>query len=122
MVRLANGKGTGMSVDEGLVERIRAVIDVSGGLVEKRMFGGLAFLLHGNMALGVIGSDLIVRVGADAYSAALEESGARPFDMTGRPMRGWVVVGPEATTEDGELERWLARGVAHAASLPPKAP
>lgn len=66
-----------MPFDEGLAERIRAVVDVDDGLAEKRMFGGLAFLLHGNMTVGVVGSDLIVRVGADAYEAALEASGTR---------------------------------------------
>jgi TfoX N-terminal domain len=85
------------------------------------MFGGIAFMVAGNMACGVIGEDLIVRVGRDLSGALIEsEDGARKFDMTGRPMRDWVLVAPEATADDGDLERWVRRGEEFAASLPPK--
>jgi TfoX/Sxy family transcriptional regulator of competence genes len=109
-----------MAYDEGLATRVREVIGGQPGLAEKRMFGGLAFLLNGNMACGVRGEDLMVRVAADDADAALEERGARPFDMTGRPMKGWLLVTPEGHAEDDDLRRWLERGLAHAGSLPPK--
>lgn len=109
-----------MAVDEGLEERVRLLLEPLGPVGEKRMFGGLAFLIGGNMAALIIGSELVARIGPDAYEAALNEPGTRPFDFTGRPMRGWVVVTPEALSEDPELEAWLRRGVAYAASLPEK--
>lgn len=90
------------------------------GITEKRMFGGIAFLLCGNMAVGVTGDDLMVRVGPDATDAALARPGARIFDMTGRPMRGWIVVAAEAVAQDEELGAWVDEGHGFAASLPPK--
>jgi TfoX/Sxy family transcriptional regulator of competence genes len=111
-----------MAYDEGLATRVRDTIGDRPGLAEKRMFGGLAFLVHGNMACGVRGDDLIVRVAADTADAALEEPGARPFDLTGRPMKGWLLVTADGHAEDDDLRRWVDRGVAYAGSLPPKAP
>ncbi|MFF4359354.1 TfoX/Sxy family protein [Streptomyces sp. NPDC001604] len=109
-----------MAYDEGLAERIRQHLGADPGVAEKRMFGGIAFLLHGNMAVGVIGDDLMVRVGPDATDAALARPGARLFDMTGRPMRGWVVVDSSAVTEDETLGEWIDEGYGFAAGLPPK--
>ena len=109
-----------MTYDEGLAERIRQHLGDDPGVAEKRMFGGIAFLLHGNMAVGVTGDDLMVRVGPDATDAALARPGARLFDMTGRPMRGWVVVDPSAVTEDEALGEWIDEGYAFAAGLPAK--
>lgn len=86
------------------------------------MFGGLAFTLRGNMCVGVLGDDLLVRVGPDAYDAALTEPGARVFDFTGRPSRGMVVVGGVAVEDDEGLGAWVDAGVAFATSLPAKAP
>jgi hypothetical protein len=106
-----------MAYDEGLATRVREVLGDRPGLVEKQMFGGLAFLVGGNMACGVRGEDLIVRVAADA---ALGEPGARPFDLTGRPMKGWLLVDPDGHAEDEDLRRWVDRGLAYAGSLPPK--
>ena len=82
-----------MAYDEGLAQRIRERLGAEPGVTEKRMFGGIAFLLHGNMAVGVSGDDLMVRVGPDRTDAALARPGTRLFDMTGRPMRGWILVG-----------------------------
>lgn len=104
-----------MAFDEVLADRVRDLT----GLPDKRMFGGIAFLLSGNMAVGVIGDDLIVRVGPAAYDALVAEPGARPFDMTGRPMSGWLVVAGDVLDEE-LLPVWVDRGVAFAASLPPK--
>jgi TfoX/Sxy family transcriptional regulator of competence genes len=109
-----------VAYDEGLATRVRDVIGDRPGVDEKKMFGGLAFLLNGNMACGVRGDDLMVRVAADAADAALREPGARLFDMTGRPMKGWLLVAPDGHAEDDDLRRWVDRGLAHAGSLPPK--
>jgi TfoX/Sxy family transcriptional regulator of competence genes len=109
-----------MAYNERLAARVRDMIGEQPGLAEKQMFGGLAFLLHGNMACGVRGDDLIVRVAADAADAALGEPGVRPFDLTGRPMKGWLLVDADGHAEDDDLCRWVDRGLAHASSLPPK--
>ncbi|MFI8519224.1 TfoX/Sxy family protein [Streptomyces sp. NPDC085481] len=109
-----------MAYDEGLAERIRARLGADPAISEKRMFGGLAFLHEGNMAVGVIGDELMVRVGPDATGAALDRPGARAFDFTGRPMRGWVVVASSALSEDEALDAWIEEGDSFAASLPPK--
>ncbi|MDX3757984.1 TfoX/Sxy family protein [Streptomyces sp. AK02-04a] len=108
-----------MAYDEGLAERIRERLGADPDIAEKRMFGGIAFLHCGNMAVGVSGDDLMVRVGPDAADEALARPGARVFDMTGRPMRGWVVAG-SAVAEDEALGEWIDEGHAFAASLPPK--
>ena len=109
-----------MAYDEGLATRVRDVLGDRPGLAEKKMFGGLAFLLHGNMACGVRGDDLIVRVAAEVADAAQGEPGTRPFDLTGRPMNGWLLVDAGGHAEDEDLRRWVDRGVAYASSLPAK--
>ncbi|MER7182280.1 TfoX/Sxy family protein [Streptomyces hyaluromycini] len=109
-----------MAYDEGLAERIRQHLGSEPDITEKRMFGGIAFLHSGNMAVGVTGDDLMVRVGPEATDAALARPGARIFDMTGRPMRGWVVVAGSAVAEDEALSEWIGQGHAFAASLPSK--
>ena len=86
-----------MAYDEGLATRVREVLGDQPGLVEKQMFGGLAFLVQGNMACGVRGEDLIMRVAADAAEVASGEPGVRPFDLTGRPMKGWLLVAADGT-------------------------
>jgi hypothetical protein len=111
-----------MAYDEGLASRVREMLGDQSGLAEKRMFGGLAFLVHGNMACGVRGEDLIVRLAADAVESVQAQPGVRPFDLTGRPMKGWLLVAADGHAEDDDLRRWVNRGVAYAASLPPKAP
>jgi len=109
-----------MAFDEGLATRVRDLVADEAGLSEKKMFGGLAMLLHGNMAVGVHGDGLLVRSDPAAQDELLAEPGARVFDMTGRPMKGWLVVDPEGCAEDVDLKRWVARGVTYARSLPPK--
>jgi TfoX/Sxy family transcriptional regulator of competence genes len=109
-----------VAFDEGLAERVRGVLDARSDVDERKMFGGIAYLVAGNMACGVMGEDLMVRM-TPAHAEALEtEPGARRFDMGGRPMKGWLLVAPEVTADDGDLERWVRRGEAFAASLPPK--
>lgn len=84
------------------------------------MFGGIGFLMHGNMACGVHGTDLIVRVGPDRYKESLAADQTKEFDMTGRPMTGWIVVMPAGYAEDKSLRSWISHGVDYALSLPPK--
>ena len=109
-----------MAYDEGLAERIRGVLDARSDVDERKMFGGIGFLVAGNMACGVMRDDLMVRMEPDAAAALESEPGVRRFDMGGRPMKGWLLVAPEATADDGDLERWVRRGEEFAASLPPK--
>jgi len=109
-----------MAYDEGLARRVRAILADEPGLVEKKMFGGVGFMLNGNMACGVNKDDLIVRVGPDSYEQAMIRPHARPFDFTGRLMKGWVMIGPEGASADDDLRDWVADGVNFARSLPPK--
>ena len=111
-----------MAYDEGLATRVRDVLGDRPGLAEKKMFGGLAFLLHGNMACGVRGDDLIVRVAAEVADAAQGEPGTRPFDLTGRPMKGWILVAPDRTSDEAGLAEWVEAGAGYAASLPSNRP
>ena len=104
-----------MAYDHALADRVRACLPPSA--TEQEMFGGIGFLINGNMACGVLGGDLIVRVGADAYDAALEESHVRPFDYTKRPMRGWVYVAPTGLTNEEDLADWVSRSIGFAGSL-----
>lgn len=109
-----------MAYDEGLAQRVREVLSERQDIAEKRMFGGLSFLLNGNMAVGVIGEELIVRVGPQAYEKALDDAYTRTFDFTGRAMSGWVVVEPDGLENDDELTDWVMRGVGFAGTLPGK--
>jgi hypothetical protein len=109
-----------MAFDEGLAQRVREAVEGVAGVEEKRMFGGIGFLVHGIMACGVLRDDLIVRVGPERYDAALARPHARLFDLTGRAMRGWVMVGPDGHESDEALSEWVGRGVAFASSLPAK--
>jgi TfoX/Sxy family transcriptional regulator of competence genes len=107
-----------VAYDEGLVQRVREHVEAEPGVSEKRMFGGIAFLVNGNMAVGVVKSELMVRVGPDAHAAALREPHARPMDFTKRPMKGFVFVGEAGLEDDAALDAWVRRGVGFAASLP----
>jgi hypothetical protein len=109
-----------MAYDKTLASRIRKSLKGKRFLTEKEMFGGVGFLIRGNVACGVIGSDMIVRVGPEAHAAALKEPHVRPFDFSGRPMKGWVFVGSAAVQREAGLKRWVERGLAFAAGLPPK--
>jgi TfoX/Sxy family transcriptional regulator of competence genes len=106
-----------MAFEETLAERIRAALDRP--VDERRMFGGIAFMVEGHMACGVIGDDLVLRLGPEGAARALEEPHVRPMDFTGRPSRTTVYVAPEGVREDRDLERWVAAAVAFAATLAP---
>jgi TfoX/Sxy family transcriptional regulator of competence genes len=109
-----------MAFDEGLAERIRELTAGETTLSERRMFGGLCFLASGNMCFGVLGDEIMVRVGKDAHTAALQRPHAREMDFTGRSMAGMVYVEAEGISEDVDLQAWLQRGLDFAGSLPPK--
>ena len=109
-----------MAFDEGLAERIREHTESDPSISERKMFGGLCFMSDGNMSFGVLGSEIMVRVGPDDYEAALKCPHAREMDFTGRSMRGMVYVDVDGISEDDGLHAWLQRGLTYARSLPPK--
>jgi TfoX/Sxy family transcriptional regulator of competence genes len=109
-----------VAFDEALAARVREALAENADISELQMFGGIAFLLSGNMAVGVSKEDLMVRIDPDDQEEALAHDGVRPFDMTGRPMKGWILVAPEATAEDSDLAQWITQGLDFAGSLPPK--
>ena len=109
-----------MAYDERLAQRVRSEMATREGLSEKWMFGGLAFMVHGSMALAIDKDRLMVRVGPDHYEASLNRPHAGPMDMTGRPMRGFVLVHPEGLDKKEDLQDWVKQGMAFALSLPPK--
>jgi TfoX/Sxy family transcriptional regulator of competence genes len=108
-----------MAYDEVLADRLRDRLRDTAGVAEKKMFGGLAFLTQGNMTVGVHGDDLIVRISPEATESALTQPGVRLFDITGRPMRGWILVAGDHL-DDADLDRWVAEAAAFVATLPPK--
>jgi TfoX/Sxy family transcriptional regulator of competence genes len=109
-----------MAYDETLAKRIRAILAERDDVTERKMFGGVAFMAHGNMCCGVSGEDLMVRLGEDGADSALDEPGARPMDFTGRPMKGYAFVGPAGTATDAALRDWVQRSLAFAGTLPAK--
>ena len=110
-----------MAYDEDLADRIRAVVAGEAGLAERKMFGGLAFLIGGNMAVGASSQGgLLLRVDPAATESLLDPPHVGPFEMRGRAMAGWLRVDAEAVRTDAGLRRWVGRGVAYARSLPPK--
>ncbi len=109
-----------MAYDEGLAQRVRESLPHGIEYTERKMFGGLCFLTCGNMCCGIVGEELMLRVGPDAYEAALAREHAREMDFTGRAMRGMVYVGVEALAEDSMLAEWLEIAATFAGSLRPK--
>jgi len=108
-----------MAYDEILADRLRDRLRDADGVAEKKMFGGLAFLTHGNMTVGVHGDELIVRLAREAVEAALARPGTRPFESRGRRMPNWVLVAGDHL-DDPDLDGWLAEAAAFVATLPPK--
>jgi TfoX/Sxy family transcriptional regulator of competence genes len=109
-----------MVFDEGLAQRVQVLISDQPGYEEKKMFGGIGFLIRGNMACGVIREDLIIRVGAEDYTDSLLKPNVELFDITGRAMTGWVIVKEPGYREDQALADWVLRSVAYARTLPAK--
>jgi len=110
-----------MAFDEKLAARIRTHLGKRKGLVEKKMFGGVAFLVNGNMTCGVHDKELIVRLAPEDTDKALARKNTRVFDLSGgRPMKGWILVDPAGLRTEQDLAEWVDTGVKYAASLPPK--
>jgi TfoX/Sxy family transcriptional regulator of competence genes len=109
-----------MAFSEALAERVRQRLARRKHVEEKRMFGGVGFLLHGNILVGVWKDSLIVRLGSDEGEEALLEPHVKEFDITGRAMKGWVLVGPEGVEGDDQLAGWIERATRFVRALPAK--
>jgi len=110
-----------VAYDPELADRIRVLVQHEDGLIEQRMFGGLAFLIHGNMAVAASSrGGLLLRVDPERTDDLVREDGAERFEMRGRRMNGWLHIGAEALDSELGLERWVATGVGYARSLPSK--
>jgi TfoX/Sxy family transcriptional regulator of competence genes len=109
-----------MAFDENLAERIRTALARKKNIDEKKMFGGLAFMLNGNLLVGVWKNSLIVRLGDEQGEEALLEPHVKPFDITGKPMKNWVLVQPEGIEDDHQLKDWIQRAVKFVGKMPGK--
>jgi TfoX/Sxy family transcriptional regulator of competence genes len=109
-----------MAFSESLAVRIRSALAGKRGISEKKMFGGIGFLLNGNLLVGVWKNSFIARLGQEAGEKALAEDFVRPFDITGKPMKRWVLVEPEGVESDEQLKGWIERAITFVASLPRK--
>ncbi|HEX3241871.1 MAG TPA: TfoX/Sxy family protein [Solirubrobacterales bacterium] len=109
-----------MAFDEALADRIRDLLGPRADVTERRMFGGIAFMVAGNMAVGIVGDDLMVRLDPADAERALSEPHTRPMDFTGKPAKNMVFVDAEGTASDADLAGWVDAGADFAASLPPK--
>ncbi len=109
-----------MAYSKSLVERIRHLLSRQRGVTEKKMFGSICFLLNGNLLVGVWKDSLIVRIGKDAYESALQEQHVTEFDVTGRPMKGWVMVDPDGIDSDHQLSRWIEQATQFVRTFPGK--
>ncbi len=107
-----------MGYDEDLAARVRGVLSERDDVLERKMFGGLAFMVSGSMCCGIVGDELMVRVGPDRYEAALSRPHARPMDFTGRPLKGMVYVGRAGLRTARDLGRWVGEGVAFVEEVP----
>ena len=109
-----------MPYSESLAERVRIALKGMRNVVEKRMFGGVCFLLQGNIVVGVWNLSLIARVGVEQEVAALQENHVRKMDITGKPMKGWIIIEPDGIDEDDQLRHWIDQAIAFASTLPAK--
>ncbi len=109
-----------MAYDEALAERVKLILKRKRSVTEKKMFGGLCFMVNGNMACGVEKKKLVVRVGSDDYETALKRKHVRKMDFTGRPLKGFVYVLPEGLSRADSLNLWVNKGIQYAQSLPKK--
>jgi len=109
-----------MAYSESLALRIRQVLGLRRGIVEKKLFGGIGFLLNGNMCVGIWKNSLIVRLDPNDSEAALKEPNVVPFDITGRPMKGWLMVEPDGIETDKQLADWIRRSEEFVSTLPRK--
>lgn len=109
-----------MAFDESLAQRIRTILARRKGVAEKKMFGGIGFLLNGNICVGVWKDSLVARLGTEQEEDARREAHVRAFDITGKAMKGWVLVGPEGVADDARLNEWVDRAMAFVRELPAK--
>ncbi len=109
-----------MAYDEGVAQRVREALDEYPNVSEKGMFGGLAFMLNGHMCIGVVGNELMVRVGPQQYEECLELPHARKMDFTGQPLTGFLFVDEKGFESDKDLLAWVKRAIGFVSSLPPK--
>lgn len=111
-----------MAFDESLANRLRIQLTGKKNVSEKKMFGGIGFLLNGNLMVGIWKKSLIVRLGPEEGANALKEPFVREFDITGRPMKGWAMIEPAGIADDDQLQDWLDRSMKFVKSLPKKSP
>jgi hypothetical protein len=109
-----------MAYDEELGARLREIVAEHGDFTERKMFGGLAFMVGGHMCCGVIKDDLVVRVDPGRSEKFLEDDDVRPMDFTGRPMKGFLYIAPSGVAKEMDLRRWVDEGMSFVATLPPK--
>jgi TfoX/Sxy family transcriptional regulator of competence genes len=109
-----------MAYDQILAQRIRAALPGIPGIIEKKMFGGIAFMIDGNMACAISKDNLMLRISRDDIDAALAQPYVRISDMGGRPMKGWLLIEPAGLQSDDSLKRWIEQAVAFVQSLPAK--
>jgi TfoX/Sxy family transcriptional regulator of competence genes len=109
-----------MAYSESLALRVRQILGRRHGVAEKRMFGGVGFLLHGNMCVGIWKNSLIARINPAKYEPTLAENYVREFDITGRPMRGWIMIEPDGVDTDDRLGQWIERSLQFVSTLPAK--
>jgi len=109
-----------MAFDEGVAQRVREVLSENKNITEKRMFGGIAFMLSGNMCIGVVRDQLMLRVGPDQYDKLLKIKYVKKMDFTGKAMKGFIYLQPEGFTEDDDLAIWLEKALSFVSSLPEK--
>ena len=109
-----------MAYDPGIAECVRDLLRDREGFSERKMFGGLCFMLHGHMCCGVVGADLVLRLGNEGAAAALTEPHTRPMDFTGKPLKSMIYVSPEGNADEADLASWVTRAARFAESLPPK--
>lgn len=109
-----------MAFDEKQAQRVRRVLGRTRGITEKKMFGGIAFMHHGNMCCGLNDDKLVVRVGAAAYDASLKRKHVAPMDFTGKPLKGFIYVLPAGIKRIDQLKYWVEEGLAFTRTLPKK--
>jgi len=109
-----------MAYDEGVAQRVREIIADVSCVSEKKMFGGVAFMVDGNMCVGIVKDQLMLRVGPDQYEALLKKDFVLEMDFTGKPMRGLIYIQPEGFTEDKELQQWIEKALSFVHTLAPK--
>ena len=109
-----------MAYDEGLSFRVEEILADTSAFIAKKMFGGIGYLIRGNMTCGVIQNALIIRLSQQDYQTALQKPNTRKFEMTGKEMRGWLLVDPDGTSDDNDLQNWINSALQFSATLPPK--